>query len=453
MADVKDFIIPESNFGGVHRAADSLERKSYRDSQEKSNQAAKKATSAAFLSNYLNPKDNLTGTAYDPEIVKGFDELMQQGIKLATEGADQNMMMMALAPGVAKLNQYSTSAKLVNQRVKEQLANIPANAGYDKQKLEELAKRVAFYGEDGKLKDISTLDPQTDWLSEVIKRHPDQVTTDAAIDEFVKSSPKYTNTKKVKRINSKGGYELKNAKVTAPSWAVVDDEGNIVPRFDIALEDGQPQTYDFNGKVAPIRLMNEKDFDSLMSSNPGIADWVRGQLMRTGQGTNLATPQAKNAARAIMYDELKRRGGGGIEDIEETKANPAPRITINNSSGSSKGDLTINDVYGSIDEKTNDPRRPHKSVPINELSEEEGAIVLKIARDREGNDITQADIFVRKDSDNVIRIYGVDGRVVAPLSRTGTNIKTQPSVKEKREVIKQGNKNSSKPKSDPLGIF
>lgn len=38
-----------------------------------------------------------------------------------------------------------------------------------------------------------------------------------------------------------------------------------------------------------------------------------------------------------MYDELKRRGGGGIEDIEEIKANPAPKLSVhvtNNNTGS-----------------------------------------------------------------------------------------------------------------------
>lgn len=338
MADVRNFVIPESDLSGLNRVTNTYERKNVREAEVQRQQSAKKSASAAFLTNYLNPNDNLTGTPYDPQIVKGFDELLQQGTKLASEGADTNMMMMALSPGVAKLNQYSATAKLIDKRIKDQLAQVPANAGYNRLKLEEFAKKGAFYDNEGKLKDIKSIDPSVDYLTEAIKLHPAEVTTDAAIDEFVKTSPKFTNTQSVKRINSRGGYEMKKAEVTAPSWATVDEEGSIVPRYNIALEGGKPHSFNFQTgegttKEAEIRLMDEKDFDSLMGSNPGIADWVRGQVMRAGQGADLNSPQAKNAARAIMYDELKRRGGGGIKDIEETKEAPAPRISIRNYSG------------------------------------------------------------------------------------------------------------------------
>lgn len=338
MADVRNFVIPESDLSGLNRVTNTYEIKNVREAEVQRQQSAKKSASAAFLTNYLNPNDNLTGTPYDPQIVKGFDELLQQGTKLASEGADTNMMMMALSPGVAKLNQYSATAKLIDKRIKDQLAQVPANAGYNRLKLEEFAKKGAFYDSEGKLKDIKSIDPSVDYLTEAIKLHPAEVTTDAAIDEFVKTSPKFTNTQSVKRINSRGGYEMKKAEVTAPSWATVDEEGSIVPRYNIALEGGKPHSFNFQTgegttKEAEIRLMDEKDFDSLMGSNPGIADWVRGQVMRAGQGADLNSPQAKNAARAIMYDELKRRGGGGIKDIEETKEAPAPKISIRNYSG------------------------------------------------------------------------------------------------------------------------
>lgn len=299
--DVHNFVIPENSFDGLHRAANSIERKGERERDYLQRQVSRRASTASFLSNYLSPKDHLTGTNYDPQIVQGFDDLLQEGTKLATQGADSNMIMMALSPRVAKLNQYSTTAKLVSQRIKDQLSQIPANAGYNKGKLEEVARKTAFYDDKGELKDITSIDPNTDWLTETIKLYPDQVTDDKAIDEFVKTSPKFTNTQSVKRINSRGGYEMKKAKVTAPSWATVDSDGEIVPRYDVAMEGGKPHTYNFKtgkGTEADIRLMNEKDFDSLMGSNPGIADWVRGQVMKAGSGANMNTPQAKKRSKS-----------------------------------------------------------------------------------------------------------------------------------------------------------
>ena len=348
MVDVNNFIIPEQSFRGLEKVADTYKIKNVREAEMKRQEQARKSASATFLRNYLDPKDNLTGTNYDPQIVQGFDDLLQEGIKLANEGADNNMIMMALSPKVAKLNQYSVTAKGISQRIKDQLAQIPMNSGYEKQKLEQLAKRTAFYNENGELRDIETIDPNVDYVTETIRLHPEQVTNDAALDKFIKESPKFINTKKVKTINSRGGSEMRRAKVTAPSWAIVDDEGNIVPNYEVAMENGQPHNFDFTegGKAttSQIRLMNEKDFDSLMSNNPGIADWVRGQVVLAGGGTNLNTPQAKNAARAILYDELKRRVGGGIEVIEEQKAAPAPRITIHTGGGGNKKDDIVWDL-------------------------------------------------------------------------------------------------------------
>jgi len=247
---VDNFVIPESNLGGFYRVNNTIERKQEKAAELQRQQTAKKAASGQFLSSYLNPKDNLTGTNYDPQIVAGFDGLLQKGMQLANEGADTNMILMALSPEVAKLNEYSTKAKLVNERIKSQLAQIPKNAGYDISKLEQETRTNAFMDENGQLKDISTIDPNTDWLTETLRKYPDRVTTDAGFDEFARTSPKFTNTQTVKRTNSKGGFEMRKSKITSPSWMVVDDEGELVPKYEIALEGGNVYWIDMNnGRV------------------------------------------------------------------------------------------------------------------------------------------------------------------------------------------------------------
>lgn len=336
----QNFIIPESDFSGAYRASDSLQKVAARKDDQKKQLQTQKATSAAFLQNYLDPKDALTGTPYDPMIVQGFDDLKQQGLKLAMEdGLDQNMLMMALAPSVAKLNQYSVKAKEVNARLKDQLALIPANAGYDKAKLEQLSRKQAFYDEGGQIKDITTVDPSVDWITETIKSQPDEVTSDISIDKFVKDSKMFTNVNKVKRINPKGGYETKNVEVNAPAWATVDDEGKVVPLYEIATDNGKPQMFNFKGKDGKeemIRLLEKKQYNSMISGSPEIRDWLRGQIKAAGYGTDLSKPEAENAARAIMYSELKRRMPGGMKDIEEIKKDPAPKISINNYNSNKK---------------------------------------------------------------------------------------------------------------------
>lgn len=343
--NVQGFVTPEQDFRGLHKAADSLERKNYREEQLRLQREGKRAATASFLSNYLDKKDYLTGTLYDPEIARQLQDALMEGSKLASEGADPNMIMMALSPKVNKLNQYSTNAKFVNQRLKDQLAQVKPNMGYDLKALESEARKLAFLDSDGKLRDISTVDPEVDYLTETIKKYPERVTTDAGIDEFVKTSPKFTNTKDISAYNEKGGMHRKKVSITAPNYLVTDTDERgavtgLVPKHEGALENGKPLMYEFDDgkggkKKAQVRLFDEREFDSMMQGNPGIADWVRGQVMRANPNADLSSPQAKIAARAIMYDEMKRRMPGGIVDVEVQKENPAPRITIN-AGGSSK---------------------------------------------------------------------------------------------------------------------
>lgn len=337
--DPSRFVTEEQTFGGLYKAADTLERNKQRQEALDYKREGKRAAASTFLNQYLDSKDFLTGTNYDPEIIKQLQETMYEGAKLASEGADTPTIMMALSPKVSRLSEYSTKAKLVNQRLKEQMAQIKPNMGYDLKSLESEARRLAFYGEGDKLKDISTIDPETDWLTETIRLYPERVTNDAAIDEFAKNSPKFTEVKDVSRYNAQRGMTRNRAKITSTNWQIpeVDERGavtGLVPKYQIALEDGQPMMHEFtdekgNKTKAPVRLLDEQEFKSIMSSNPGIADWVRGQVKKLGGGNlNLNSPQATNLARAILYDELKRRSAGSIEDIEVQKANPAPIVHV-----------------------------------------------------------------------------------------------------------------------------
>lgn len=331
-APVERFYTPEHDFGELHRISDKIERNRYREEQRAEREAVRNAATGKFLADYLDPKSFLTGTYYDPQIVKGFNDLLVEGSALAKKGADANMLMMALGPKVNQLSQYSTKAKLLNERLKTQLSHIKPNMGYDVPKLEQEARRAAFFDPTGKLKDINTVDPEMDWVSEVIKISPEKVTTDVGIDEFVKNSPKFVNTKDVTTYTPRGGMERKKVKITSPNWLVPDNDEKgamtgLVPRYQTAMDGGSPVMHEFtddqgNKKTAPVRILDEGDFKSILSSNPGIADWVRGQVRLANPDIDLNSPQATIAARAILYNELKRRKPGGIEDVEVTKPNP-----------------------------------------------------------------------------------------------------------------------------------
>ena len=128
--NLQGWVTPEQDFGELHRAADKLDRKQYRQDQLNEQRNAKRAATGKFLEGYLNSKDHLTGTIYDPMIVKGFNDLLAEGAALAKEGADTNTLLMALAPKVNQLGQYSAKAKYIDQRLKDQLSKIKPGTGY-----------------------------------------------------------------------------------------------------------------------------------------------------------------------------------------------------------------------------------------------------------------------------------------------------------------------------------
>lgn len=464
------FYTPEQSFDGLSRIGDKMERRAVLQQRMDEQRVGRRAAAGKFLQDWLDPKQHLTGTNYDPQIISGFNTLLQEGAELARQGADINTMMMALGPKVDNLSQYSSTAKLINQRLKDQLSKIKPNSGYDIPKLEEVSRKMAFYNQDGTFKDIETVDPNVDYVSEAVKFYPDQVTTDAGFDEFVKNSQKFSNTKDITQYDRAGGMNRKRVKITAPNWLTpdVDEKGvtvGMVPRFQIALEDGKPLEHTFEGEggkvtKAPVRLLDEREFKSLLSNNPGTADFIRGQVKKANPDIDLNSPQANMLARAIAYDELKRRMPGSIEDVEVNDKPSAAQIRVNLGLGSgskgsgsgSGGEININDVYGTIDELVTQKKNEGKPyLQVNLLPADAQAVIVDFANKVTKEDLTQADLKIKKSDDGKVGIFRADdGQLISFLSKTGTNLKVQPSVKEKRKVLEEDKKEKTEqPKPKP----
>lgn len=457
--DLHGYVAPVDNFSGIYKNADTLERQKEKQDQINLQREGKKNAAGTFLNNYLDRKDFLTGTVYDPEITRQLNDAMMEGSKLAMQGADAPTLMMALGPKVNKIAEYASKAKFINQDLKAKLQQIPQNAGYDKQALENETLKTAFLDENGKLKDISTIDPQIDYLGQTISSKPELVTNDAGIDEFVKHSPKYVDTKDITTYTPSGAMTKKKVKVTSPDWLIpdVDQRGGVTgltPRYQTALENGEPVMHNFTdekGKSvsAPVRLLDEGLFNSILSQNHGIADWVRGQVKRANPQIDMNSAQAKNAARAILYDELKRRKSGGMEDVEVQ--NKPSTYEIKNYLGIGGGGasgLNVNDLYDRIESKINkDISNDVPTTRFNALDSDEQSVVMdavnKVAS-KQGLDVSNlflaskdGKIAVYKTGDNGER-HTTAENLITTLPKTGVNLKAQPGVKEKRAVIQQG---------------
>lgn len=357
------FVIPENRFEALNVAAEGLRQDKARKDEEaqlqyqrqQSNEAKKLAT-AKFLEGYYDPKDHLSGTIYDDQVTKQILDLRNEAQNMVNQGvSDPNMITAAIAPKANRLFQYSQTAKYINDNLDKQLQNIPANSGYIKDKLRQRALDAAFKDDKGQLKDITTIDPDIDWIGEAVKRYPKDVTNNTGLNEFIQKVPKGTQLIDAKTYNSRGGFTRKKLKVTAPEFMQldIDERGNetreLVPKFELAMDDENPIIHPFEGKDgkivnAQVRLVDENVFKQILASNPSYADNLRGQVMevlgqyknKDGSEIDINSPQATNVARALLYDDLKNLRPGTVEDVVETKPT---QIKVYNTSGGSKKEV------------------------------------------------------------------------------------------------------------------
>lgn len=382
------FVTPEQSFGGLYNISNKLQENRLRGEQEQQRNDANKASMGKFLTDYADPKAHLSGSPTDPLVTQGFSQILNEGMDLISKnkGLTNDMLMMALSPKISKLATYASKAKVIKGQIDEGLKNINENSGYIKQKLSEEARRSAFYNEDGTLKeDFDGVDVSKNYIGETIMNKPDLVTNNKGLDEWLKGNKMMANSNEITEWNSRGGKTKRKVKTTAYDWAVpeIDEKTGthtrgFVPLYNKAVDGDEEIMGEFDdgkgGKVkSAVRLLDEGLYKSILANSDGTADWVRGQVIKdikngkhtdkNGNPLSLNSPQANNLGRMILYDELKKRGLGGMENDVETKPTQikvyAPR---SGGGGGSKGSQeqferesnlhkTLNDIAPDADGK------------------------------------------------------------------------------------------------------
>ena len=470
------WVTPPQNYNAVYNLSDNIRKEKQGEQERAEKMQAQNASMSKFLTNYLDPKDQLSGSPYDPVISKGFSDILQEGISLMNQnkGMTTDMLLMALSPKVGKLSEYAQKAKIIKQNIDKRIGEIGENSGYDKAKLGQLAREGAFYDENGVLKPLETVDPSVDYVKETVAKRPYDVTTNRGIDEWMTNLDKNINTTDVVTVSPLGGRKRTKVKVTAPAGFIpeVDESGvatkKFVPQFENAFDNGEPIIHEFedaSGKKtkAQVRLLDKGLFNRIMSNSPATADWIRGQVMQqgkefkdaNGKPVDINSPQAEMVARAILYDELKSRNAGSMEEIVETKA---PQITNNiGNRGSGNGqDVVMRDVYKELDKKLSAGSDLFRSgekekmgltyrLPLNELSATAQKILIGYANNITGrDDLAQDQLYVRRDKDGSVNIVFAKGdqagTVIAPIDFADVNIPANVGVKSKTKVVSEGNK-------------
>ncbi len=353
--DVERFVTPEQQFEGLYKVENTMQQKRQMDAaeaerkrREDAEQRGKTAASVRYFTNYLDPKDRYTGTYYDPKMNELLGEALSQAYDLAQKGSNEAEILTAISPLVNKANQYQQKAKVYTEGKKNLLSSLKGLKGYNAEAISQLLDKEVFDGQD-----IDKVDPANllGYMSNLFDKYGSQITNDEALDELVKSLPKSKVTTDVISYNARGGKQRNKETVEMPNIFIQEDgEGvtSFVPKYDRATDYGEDIVADFEdekgGKVqAPVRLLEEKTFESIISSSPAVKHRLEAlvndaiktgkYLDSKGKQITLQSPQAKNLARAILYDELKNKTEVDRSVVQENK--PA-QIRINMGSGSPK---------------------------------------------------------------------------------------------------------------------
>ncbi|HET8687227.1 MAG TPA: hypothetical protein VFM18_11285, partial [Methanosarcina sp.] len=180
--------------------------------------------------------------------------------------------------------------------------------------------------------------------------------------------------------------------------------------------------------------------------------------------------QERMVGKMLMYENLKPFAVGNLEDIEDVKANPAPKTINNINIGGSDGTL-YRKMYDKMKAEADavDYKKKDGKALIDVESDAQTYAVnvinnLKGDNPRTGKAYTQEDIYLRSEGGNLwimdVSVQKPKGgklpsnAYLAKLSRLGTDIKVQPGAKERRSVIEDNPQGKPKnPKNDPLGIL
>lgn len=297
--------------------------------------------------NETDPSKYYTGSVYDPVITQNLQQAKQMGMDLASKGAGVAEIQQAIGPLMDKIKTYSMTAKAVNQQIDATIKRMQDNkmdVGYKLGDAAMGAKQSALMKRDadGNLvpKDPSEINLSTNFLQDEIGNHPDEYTTNEALQTFAQHSGKSTRQNEVLVTQPNGNSVKKSVKVIGANWEVpeADAQGNIqmVPAYDHATNAGQVLHHTIvgaDGKETdePIRLFDEAHFDQMMRSQPAVADYIRGQVMQhigeykdaNGKPVTMSSPVAKLIARGIAYKELASAGNSTVETMNENKVSPA----------------------------------------------------------------------------------------------------------------------------------
>lgn len=414
------------------------------------------------------------------------------------QSSAQKANSLATQQLLALRNEYAGKTNLPPEQLylelQQKLTPVAQGYGSYKQALDEqeaLAKKAAEVNPNLDVQKILS-DLQTEFDNDYLTTNPDGTTSfnqakigtkSDALDRILRpeNAWKYSKgSKGLMDVLKKGGEKGElfsqapdktqiNYTTNVPFWAqVVDEKGQplqadpdtgLIPQGKqprIALK-GTVQDYeevDDKGRKVTKQMVvvPQKTMDSILY-NDELKYQFEGDWQKHKREAGIVVDPAREDDLKRIYFSQVLADNGLVQPYVSSRTHlpPQPRTSIRVSTGSKGDETQIRDVFDEINKKyeggTSKFGADYK-IPLNELSATAQGIAIKYANELTKVDppYGQADIFITKGSDGNFNIMSVEsGRLIAPMDFTDINIKAQPGVKEKREVIEQGKKQEVKP--------
>jgi len=328
--DLRGFVTPEQDFQGLDKLNNNLHRKNAMAAQASKEAEAKKTASTKFFSNYLDDKAKFTGTKYDPYTHELTTNALSQAMDLVKQGVNDTDILAAISPLVNKASQYTQSAQQYSLNKKQALERIKGVQGIDPQKFSDAYDKLAWEG-----KDPTQVDPNADYADQALRGA--DVYNNEGFQEHFKNAKRNTTVENVQRTNARGGTTRNQEEISGETYLVPDydkkgDFAGMVPKYQTIQDNGQELIGKFHtdkGMVdAPIRALDDSEFNRLPNAAKAFAIQEARRYAKE-KNIPMVDSRVEFLAKSIAYDELKPLQSVTHKTVEQVKANPAPRITVN----------------------------------------------------------------------------------------------------------------------------
>lgn len=407
---------------------------------------------------------------YNDEQVKAVqDEL----IGMMQKGAGINEIKMAAMPKLQKIAQGYTIAKNEYGKLTEGIKELSKdNPTGDMGAVRNIGGKVLLntifeFDENGKVKgykDPSVIATDKNYLEKINTNQnlPKWYSESGDLEKGIKELPLMPVNEE---ITTKDKFGNKIKKVIVGHQSVFDEP--------ILNEDGKkvgiklksetvPLGRNEDGSLNLIEVMPKEQFELSIKGGKARKDFdlrFNKELEQNGIDPDRLDPRARDILEREYQLKLFKRTnihGGLVSEKEINEAAPAKNTTYNNIRVGGNKEVTINDVYGRIENATKKADilfqgSDKRGTRMNTLDADAQKVIFDYVGDPE---LDERNSFIVND-DGAIKVYRLNEEktttanpngtpdldekfVITTLPRVGTNIKVQANTKGKEAVVKQG---------------